>query len=235
MWFSGKATGAFVYRLGPEGAKLIAGRTATPIEDLRYWGWKHDKHRSKMRVSPQFLEHSIEATDVRLAIEKSAGITGCTVEQWIDETEFRRRRHWDRVTIPLPNGEMKSTVIFPDGYFALVDQQGRRGHFFLEVDRSTESIKNRWRRKILGYKKYVRSQAFQARYDIDPTRAAVRVLTTTPSQVRAENLKSAAERYGDSDASRLFLFAPLEEVLSERTLTGRYWKRACEELPCSIG
>ena len=110
-------------------------------------------------------------------------------------------------------------------YNELETLQGR-GHFFLEIDRSTESVRRRWRRKILGYKEYVMGGGFHKRYGVDPEQTAVRILTTTLSLQRAENLQKAAEHYGSPEASQMFLFAPLANVTAEKVLTSPIWLRA---------
>ncbi len=102
----------------------------------------------------------------------------------------------------------------------------RRGHFFLELDRSTETIRKTWRRKILGYKQHVLNGHFQQRYGGDRTQTALRILVIILSVERAQNLKAAAEKYGQPEATPLFLFAPLDELVTKERLNFPIWLRA---------
>jgi len=144
-----------VYRLGVEGARLLARRTGTPLASFRYWGRGDDKDARKTHVTPLFLEHGLALSDLRIAIERAAFARNCTIQFWQDEMDLKRAygREPARVTLR-SNGRTEQVPIIPDGYFALTTSKGR-GHFFLELDRSTETISRKWRRKILGYKEYV--------------------------------------------------------------------------------
>jgi Replication-relaxation len=214
-----------VYRLGAEGAVLLSGQLSIPFPQFQYWGKGDDKDRRQTKTSRDYLSHSIELADIRIAIERAAVHNGYTLELWRDETELKRGGTWPHVTVETARGEQMRVPILPDGYFVLVGSQGR-ALFFLEHDRSTEVIGVKWQRKILGYKAFVLSGAFHTSYGISGSSTPLRILTTTPSLARTQHLKAAAERYGQSEGTALFLFTPLSELLSHDALTSPIWLRA---------
>jgi hypothetical protein len=216
-----------VYRLAQGGAKLLAKRTGLPLNDFYYWGRGDDQDWHQTQVSSLFLEHGLALAEVRIALDQSICAHHYTLELFQDDIELRRAREWDVVEVELSSEKKKPVRIMPDGFFILRTPRGR-GHFFLEVDRSTESVKSVWQRKILGYKTYALNGQFQRRYGITQPNTALRVLTVTISQLRAEHLKAAAERYGPPEAASLFLFAPLSEVTQHDPLATPLWCRASD-------
>ena len=214
-----------VYRLGPKGAQFLAGQSGILLSQFRYWGRGDDRDSHKTQVQPMFLEHGLALADVRMAFEKAAKRNACQIETWLDEMDIRHAPEHDSVTIALPDTPRERVAILPDGYFLLATMHGR-GHFFLEVDRSTETINRKWTRKILGYKEYVRSGGFHKRYGASREQTALRILTTTISLQRAQNLKTAVERYGPVEMSAPFYFAPLNEVLASESFASPIWLRA---------
>lgn len=214
-----------VYRLGSAGALLLSGQQRIPFADFAYWGKGDDKDRRKNHVSSLFLEHTIALTDIRIALEQSAVSNGCSFERWDDDYAIRRSRDWPHVHIATTSGRHEQVSIRPDGYVVLAGPQGH-AHFFLECDRSTESIARRWQRKILGYKELILSGAFNRYFNVDRAATPLRILTTTPSLARAQNLKRAAETYGPPEAHSLFLFAPLSDLVSHDVLSSPIWLRA---------
>jgi hypothetical protein len=214
-----------VYRLGGVGAQLLAGQLSIPFPAFQYWRKGDDQDRRKTQVSSLFLNHTIELIDIRIALERSAARNGCTFEMWQDEVTLQQGRNWPRVTVETTTGKEEHVPILPDTHFVLVSPQGR-AHFFVEGDRSTESIARRWQRKILGYKAFVLSGDFNKHYDVAGFSTPLRILTTTPSLARSHNLKAAAEMYGPAEATPLFLFTPLSELVSHDALSAPIWLRA---------
>jgi hypothetical protein len=202
-----------VYRLGSEGARVLAAEMEVSLASFRYWGKGDDKDRRKTEVSPYFIEHTLELTSIRIAFQQSAEVNGFTVEEWRDESEMRRPENRIRVSIePAPGKPPELVTLYPDGYFRL-----RTPH---------ESVCTRWKRKILAYKEYVRSRAFHEAYGLSGGATPLRILTTTPSKARAENLKEAVEAFGLPKLSTMFLFARLAMVLERDALTSPIWMRA---------
>ena len=215
-----------VYRLGVNGAKLLAEQAGVPVGQFHYWGRGDDKDARQTRVQPLFLEHGLALADLRIAIEQSAKRNGCWLEMWLDDVELRHPDYGDAVTVySLPDGKSERVPITPDSYFVLATPRGR-GCFFVEIDRSTETVQKTWRRKILGYKQYILSGQFHKRYGVPWPHTPLRVLTTTLSIARARNLKAAAERYGPPEATQPFLFAPAQQIMEGDVLTTVLWLRA---------
>jgi hypothetical protein len=214
-----------VYRLGPTGARLLAQQVGVPVGQFHYWGRGDDKDSRRTQVQPLFLEHGLALADVRIAIEQASMKNGVGIEVWRDDVELRHARDWDSVTVTSEDRRQERIPINPDGHFILSAANGR-GQFFLEMDRSTETIQKTWRRKILGYKQYVLNRHFQQRYGGDRTQTALRILVVTLSVQRTMNLKAAAEKYGQPEASPLFLFAPVGVLVTEDPLTFPIWLRA---------
>jgi hypothetical protein len=214
-----------VYRLALRGAQLVAERTGLPLRTIRYWGRGDDRDSHQTRVGEYFLTHGLALADVRIAIEQSAVTHGLTIRRWQDELGFRHTRDRDAVEVILADGDSPRRIpILPDGYFVIETPKGT-GHFFLEVDLGSEPINRAWRQKLFGYKAYLGSGAFHARYGITDPSIGFRVLTTTPSKARATNLKAAAERYGDPALAPLFLFTPLGAVTRHDPLRDPLWLR----------
>ena len=214
-----------VYRLGPTGARLLAQQAGVPVGQFHYWGRGDDQDSRRTQVQPLFLEHGLALADVRIAIEQAAKKNDVCIEAWRDDVDLRHARDWDSVMVASEDGHHERIPINPDGLFILSAARGR-GHFFLELDRSTETIGKTWRRKILGYKQYVLNGCFHQRYGGYRTQTALRILVITLSVERTQHLKAAAEKYGPSEAAPLFLFAPIDEIVAKDPLTFPIWLRA---------
>jgi hypothetical protein len=199
------------YRLGSEGGRLLASVTETPLSSFYYWGKGDDKDRRKTEVRVSFVDHELENADLRIVFEQSAIRNGCTWELWQDGFELRRSRGWARIPVELSEGKHEDVTIFPDDVCILQSPHGR-GYFIIEHDRSSETGIRSWRRKILAYKEFVRSRQFHERFGITGAETPLRILTTTLSPTRAQNLKTAAETYGSPDIAPLFLFATLNRL-----------------------
>jgi hypothetical protein len=214
-----------VFRLAARGAKLLAERNGVSPADFYYWGRGDDQDRHPTQASLLFLEHGIALAQVRIAMEQAIQAHDYLIETWQDDVDLRRAKAWDTVSVDRASGKKEPIKIRPDGYVALQTPRGR-GHFFIEMDRSTESIKTAWQRKILGYKVYALSSQFQRRYAVVQPNTAFRVLTVTLTPMRAEHLKAAAERYGPQEATSRFLFAPLDALMTRDPLNDPIWLRS---------
>ncbi len=216
-----------VYRLGPETVKRLAEPVGISPNGSAYWGRSDDRKGRRVRVKELFLNHGLAMTDVRIAIDQSVAINEFSIESERDDFDFKLAQDWDYVKVELPSGGKERIRISPDYYFALRTPLGK-GYFFVEVDRSTETVSKTWQRKILGYKKYISSAGFH-RHNKTTPQTMPRILTTTPSQKRAQNLKKAAEKYGSPEMARRFLFAAISEVTSQDLFTSSIWLRAGDE------
>lgn len=214
-----------VYRLGKRGAKIVADEHLTDLTHFDYWGKGDDRDGHQTEVGPVYLEHLVLLADIRIALERAATTAGCDVPLWRDEWDIRRAKQGDPIRFDATKNKKAVTIhLIPDGYFVLTTPAGQTGHFFLEADRGTESIMEKWRRKILSYKTLFSSGLFHERYGVGERATAFRVLVVTPSHARATHITAAAERYGDAGLARLFLATSIPDVVGN-PLTTPIWHR----------
>jgi hypothetical protein len=196
------------YRLAKRGAVVLAQRQKVPTAQINYWGKGEDADSHVTKVGHNYLEHALLLANIRRTLEQQAQAAGCRIERWVDYLELQKSWKTERVWIrPSPQGPRENVAVAPDGYFILITPQGR-GHFFLEADRGTETLERVWKRKILAYTEYLVSGKFHHRYQVDRG-AGFRVLTLAPSELRARNLKRAAEKLAPQ-AAQVFLFAEID-------------------------
>jgi hypothetical protein len=135
-------------------------------------------------------------------------------------SSWRTERVWVQ---PKNKSSRVEVAVTPDSYFALDTPRGR-GHFFIELDRGTETIYRAWQQKILAYKEYWRGGKFRQRYCADDGAASFRVLAVTPSQKRTANIIAAAQQHGSPEAAGLFLSAPISRI-DRQVLNAPIWAR----------
>lgn len=213
------------YRLARRGAEVLAQRKGIPVEHLMYWGKGDDRDRHPTQVGPLYLEHTLQLADVRMRMAQAAASNGCQIETWRDHVDLQREWATEtaRVRITWSSTQSREVAVTPDGYVLLRAPQGY-GHWFLELDRGTKTIRQTWKKKVLMYKEYVRSEKFHQRYHV-PTHVRFRVLVIAPSPTRAENIRKAAETYGPPDLASLFLCASFPDVMGNDPLTAPIWQR----------
>lgn len=222
--YSSEGSKPLIYRLALKSAQLFAQYTGIPFNQFNYWRKRDDLKKRKTKVRDWFLEHGLALTDIRIAIDQAVVKNGFSIEEERDDFDFKTAQDWDRVKITFPGKGLEEVRINPDYLMRLRTPKGK-AHFFLEVDRSTETISKTWQKKILGYKKFILSGDFTKRYGGS---RSLRILTTTPSLERAQNLAKAAETYGPKEASQIFWFATKDDVTTKDPLTFPIWLRAGE-------
>ena len=208
-----------VYMLTEQSAQLIADRLDVDRDEID-WHPRHNK------VSHLFLTHLLQTNDVRIALDRAAQRNAWTIERWLDDRTLKSRHAKDYVEIAGPRGGKRKVVIVPDGYFALDIGKPQVGHFFLELDRRTETVasptwnRRDWVRKIHTYLGYYRSGGFEKRYKA----RNLRILTVTTGERRAANMKQATESAG---GNKMFWFTTFEQATDpERVLTDSIWQIA---------
>src|SRR5687767_2532570 len=97
--------------------------------DERRWCPKNKK------IGNQQLHHLLYVNNFRIEVELAFQQIGFTLLNWLDEKTLKQ--DYDRVSIP---GFHKRKSLIPDGYFAIETPAGI-SHFFLELDRGTETSK----------------------------------------------------------------------------------------------
>lgn len=207
----GQGTSQALYLLDERGANVTARKLGVDRGEVN-WRASHNE------VGTIFLEHTLMVNDTRIAFTLAAEEAGYQVSKWIEERELKADA--DHVVTSTPGGRQRRVAVVPDGYFIL-DLGDKRAHFFLEVDRATESNK-RWRRKIEAYQAYTRSGKYTQRYG---TRS-LRILTVTTGERRLANLKGTTEGAG---GGRMFWFTTFEEAMEERILSQPVWQVAGKE------
>jgi hypothetical protein len=220
----GKPNPGPAYRLANRGADLLAQQIGIESDAFMYWGKSDDRDYHPTRVSSTHVDHTLQMAEVRMTFERAAEASGCTLTTWLDHYDLMPTWKTERVWI-VPNHRTEGidVAVTPDAYFVLDTAQGR-GHFFLELDRGTETIYRAWQQKVLAYKEYWRGGKFRQRYGVGDPNAAFRVLVITPTQKRAANIKVAAEQYGLPEATGLFLTAGIGSI-DDRCLTNSIWGR----------
>jgi hypothetical protein len=198
-----------LYVLDRKGAELL--RTEFGLEDLVWYNSSKD-------LKMEFLEHTTSINDVRIALTKAAEAAGYDLRKWVTETELKG--NYDRVKVRIASGGLQSVSLIPDSYIVLKVPQGY-AHFFLELDRGTETI-GRFKSKILAYTAYYQSGAYERRYNSK----SMRVLTVTSSVKRLENLKKATEEAG---GKRRFWFAIQNTISTDSILHAPIWYVAGEQ------
>lgn len=203
-----KMNTAMLYVLDKRGAELLRGQLGLAI----------DWHPTGNEVSTQFLEHLVSINDVRIAVTISCQTKpNFELLHWLGDSELKA--DYDRVMIRMTTGKHKTISLIPDSYFVLATPLGQ-SHCFLELDRGTMTVK-RFKEKILAYQQYYATGVYQKRYQ---TRS-LRVLTVTTSQIRADNLRLAAE---ELQVKQRFWFTALEQVYSHAILFDPIWQIATQ-------
>ncbi len=190
----GKAS-ELVHALVPEGARHLGLRLGVPASTFTV-------HRKAGR---QFLEHELALNEFRLAFERAVHLhqAGLAIEQW-----DRRRK------LRVPG---RKTLI-PDAYVTLLTPKGKT-HFFVELDRFTESVSRVFRNKLETYAAYHKSGNFIR----ESGAKFFRVLTITVHEHAVSTLLAASQNIAPQ---AIFWFTHQALVETDSVLSGPIWKRA---------
>lgn len=195
-----------MYVLDKRGADLLQAELGLEVN----WSSEYKQ------VGVQFLEHTLAINTCRVAVAKACEETpGFRLLKWLSEADLKA--DYDRVTIRSTAGKNVSVSLIPDSYFVLDTPRGM-AHFFLELDRGTMTTK-RFKSKIYAYQAYYQTGAYEKRY----ATKSLRVLTVTPSQVRATHLRVATE---DAGGKQRFWFTTLEQIAPATILMIPIWEVA---------
>ena len=197
-----------LYVFDRKGADLL--RTHLGMDDLVWYNSSKD-------LKTEFLEHTTAINDVRIAITLASQAAAYELCKWVGENELKAA--YDRVPVRSKSGKVQAVSLIPDGYFVLKTPKGY-AHFFLEVDRGTETI-GRFKTKIAAYMIYYQNGAYERRY----MTKSMRVISVMTGKKRLGNLKAATEAVG---GRHRFWFALLEELEPETILDTTVWSVAGE-------
>lgn len=197
-----KMNSPILYVLDKRGAEFLKAAGKFSQE------WK----RKSKQVGLLFLNHAIAINEVRIAVEIACREFGFEILKWSGEQELKAS--YDRVNVA---GVAEPIAVIPDSYFALRTPKGVM-HFFLEVDRSTETNKV-FRRKIRAYQVYCGSLEAKNRFETNK----FRVLTVTANNARLQNLKRSTEASGGKSR---FWFTTAAQINPQQVLRGSIWRVA---------
>lgn len=216
-----------IYRLSPEGAKLVADMLGLAVDDLLW---------SKGTSAPKdyyFMRHFTAVSDFRIMLTKAC--EGSDVELLGFIPEYYGKQHASgRVTKYIKDVVFDVRNVHerishtPDAVFAL-SKSGKPALFFLEMDRGTESLSNPERgvlKAIRFYKGLAQSGTFKGYgEDFGNVQFSVfRLLFVTKSARRIQNLRATIEELS-SENRKLHRFFWLTEarVLQESTVFDPIW------------
>ena len=183
----------FVHALSPDGAHHLSHHLGLPTSTFTI-------HR---KASRNLLEHELALNVFRLAFEQAVGLhNDLNIEKW--DTKFRIR---------LPN----HTTLIPDAHVVLTTPRGKT-HFFVELDRFTESIHRVFRKKLVTYAAYHQS----GRFITDCQAKLFRVLVITSHAHAVTLLTSACHNIIPSG---IFWFTHQNLIEIKQVLTGNIWQR----------
>lgn len=224
--YPGMPQPAPAYRLALLGARKLADLAGVPLDEFTYWGKGDDRDRHPTRVTDYFLEHALALSEFRMAMEQAVVRNQCRIERWLDDVDMRAaERGHTTVFEPVVGAGSVTLRVKPDGYFALSTAQGQRAHFFVEVDRGSETVSKAWKRKALAYKGLFTSGTFHETFGVGDRAVRFRVLVTTPSLTRTQNIQAVIAKHGKAELSDLFLFTPFQDFLTHNPLTTPIWHR----------
>ncbi|MGH7890273.1 MAG: replication-relaxation family protein, partial [Thermodesulfobacteriota bacterium] len=199
-----------LYALWTEGARVLSRKLKTSREEL---GWS----KSKNKVGGEFLEHELEVTRFRLALEEACKNTdGYSLKEWRNKEELKLKKG------SISYGEKirerrKNIILIPDAYFVLNTPKGI-AHFFLEIDRYTETASKVFRRKMNGYKIYLERGLFRERFG----GKNFRVLSVTTNNTRLTSIVKVTSELGLG----IVYWFTTSNVITPETILGEIWIRA---------
>ena len=223
-----------IYGLGNLGADRLAD--LGEMEPRGKIDWT-DKNRD---LAERYREHTLMVTDFRVCLELALRERpGVRLLAWIPDGEIK-----ENVTIieerkGRGGKTYEANVVFPvepDAFFVLEDN-GDEMFFFLEADRSSEAASTRFKTKLLGYWHYWKQKKYEdliwSCWDNDlgyVERKGIksfRVVTSTKSEWRANNLKRVARTVDDRrTGSDMFWFTDSSKYSLEDPMSifGKIWE-----------
>ena len=228
---------ATVHGLGEQGALHLDELRGIPRGGMNY-RWKNKS------VGRPHLDHSLSVADFMIAIElASRNQKGAEFIPWTDLTPDAERPSWSVNVRKYPErikGLRNTVKLIPDGVFSIRLKGGKRGLYFVEVDRSTESVTSRddWkrsvRRKFIAYHESWKQALHLEHFGI----RLVRTLFIAKSQRRIESFKEAMlevleEQPYPRKKKRHILFALQKDVVGDNVLDHE-WENAKDDVRVTL-
>lgn len=202
-------TNYFVYGLGRAGALALAEAYDIDFSKIE---WTAKNREAKQR----YIWHSLMIANFRTALSLALrNNTGAELLFWQQGSELK-----DDFVLS-ERGKSRRFVVFPDAFFGLKDKRGKM-YFFLEADRSTMQGE-RYLRKLKGYWSYWQERKHVEKYGIN----RFRVLTTTISEKRSQNLRVIARRADDQEKGSLMFWFTCEKnygISGASEILGPIWQ-----------
>jgi hypothetical protein len=211
----GEGREVFSYVLDARGADEVARQSN---QDRAKIGWKPKDNK----LGPLFFEHLLAITEFRVALNLLTTQKLLHEVQWVDEATLRVEPYLSK--LPSRIRGSRTAYIIPDGYFQIRPRQDSNpAHFFLEVDRGTES-NGVWADKIRAYDQFRKSGNSHIHFGTNN----FRVLALVSSERRLANLMRVTEQI---DPRGFYWFALQEQVTvwQPQTLLEPIWHVAGEQ------
>lgn len=142
-------------------------------------------------MAPEALAHALLINDVAIALSRSCEHHGWRLLAWIDDFAARAAQ-----------GQVAFSRFVPDAA-ALIERQGIRALYFVEVDRGTEPVAsnaaNSWRTKMQRYRCYLDDGFATDRFFAGQPQPLL--LTVTTSSQRLRHLMTETRTTGDPERS----------------------------------
>lgn len=209
-----------MYFIKPKGAVKIR-------KDQKDPQLKYIQNLSKTAI--EYLNHRLDVSAIRACLELAlVRIPEIALAVWYDENDRHEDGEFqlhDYVMVMDDKTERERRLpIRPDACFVLQDlKTDAQSLFFLEIDEGTESLRRRWRDKVMAYLHYY-NQGFQERYQFNGE--GYRVLTVCRSlsgkQPEKRKMSLTATTYNFGGRSQ-FWFAGFDQVMPDGIPTGEYF------------
>lgn len=216
----GGGSSPLVYALGNRGAQLLASHD-------NFGNIKIDWRDKNKQLGREFIKHTLAISDVRVAL--SAACRNEAGPRFQDRDELFKtlpaatrstRAPWAWRVRLQHDGAFQDIGLVPDHTFALLLSDGRRRPYVLECDRGTMPVKRSslhqtsMLRKFLAYE----SASSQGIHTRQFGWRNFRVLTTTSSAERADNMRALIARTPPLKHSPVFLFAAHDQLAADNIL-----------------
>ncbi len=202
-----------VYALDARGAEVVAAKLGVGKGQVN-WTRRHNN------IEHLFMAHTLAVSELRVGLELALRLRE---EEDIKLLFWKREGLLPREKIVMPDNPEKKLSLIPDAFFGLQTDRGKL-FFFVEVDMGTETL-DRFRTKIVAYREYWKSGAFNNRYSY----RNFRVLTVANGVQRLNNLIATADKAG---AKNMFLFSVSE--LASKDFLGDIWYRPTTLDPTNV-
>lgn len=210
-----------LYSIGKKGISLISDYYKT---DFNF--------KENRGVGGIYLAHTLQIANFRACLTLALRDNPKTkVISWYKDGEIK-----DEIAFTL-NNKQTCIPIVPDSFFILEDK-GKKKHYFLEADRSTMSNK-RFLTKMRGYYKLMQSIKDEIKkkgvsyYEIDGNKIeSFRVLTVCKTESRKENLRETTKLADDNkNGSDMFWFTSEERynIKNPKTILHQIWQNTKDD------